>query len=167
MKIEFTDLKEEDFELVKEIYNYYVINTTVTFHTDKLTAEELKKEILTGHPKYKSFLIKCDGIACGYCYLSQHNKRKAYDRTAELSLYLKPEYSRKGIGKISIDKIEEIARANGIKNLIGIIAEENIQSIKLMNKCGFEKCAHFKKVGEKFGRILDVVAYQKIIDDKL
>ena len=150
MKIEFIDLKENDFEEVKEIYNYYVVNTTVTFHTDKLTAEELKKEILTGHPKYKSFLIKCDETACGYCYLSQHNKRKAYDRTAELSLYLKPEFSGKGIGK---------------KNLIGIIAEENIQSIKLMDKCGFEKCAHFKKVGEKFGRILDVVAYQKIIDD--
>ena len=124
----------------------------------------MKKEILTGHPKYKSFLIKCDNSACGYCYLSQHNKRSAYDRTAELSLYLKPEYSGKGSGKITIEKIEKIARANGIKNLIGIIAEENIQSVNLMNKCGFVKCAHFKKMGEKFGRILDVVAYQKILE---
>ena len=54
--------------------------------------------------------------------------------------------------------------SSGFRVLIGIISADNKQSIALVEKCGFEKCAHFKEVGEKFGKILDVVAYQKILD---
>jgi L-amino acid N-acyltransferase YncA len=47
--------------------------------------------------------------------------------------------------------------------LIGIISGDNINSIILFENCGFEKCGHYKQVGEKFNEILDVVSYQKII----
>jgi phosphinothricin acetyltransferase len=49
--------------------------------------------------------------------------------------------------------------------LVGVITAENKQSVSLFEKCGFEKCAHYRKVGEKFNRLLDVVAYQKILDE--
>ena len=47
--------------------------------------------------------------------------------------------------------------------LMGIISGDNAGSIKLFEKAGYEKCGHFRQIGEKFGRILDVVAYQKFI----
>ncbi len=166
MNVKLIDLKEGDFNLVKEIYDYYIINSTATFHTDLISIEELKSIILTTHPKYKSFLIDYGGKTCGYCYISQYKRRQAYDRTAEITIYLKPEYSGKGIGKESLDKLEKIARSNNICVLIGIIAGDNQASIKLFEKCGYEKCAHFKKVGQKFNKILDVVAYQKLIDEQ-
>jgi phosphinothricin acetyltransferase len=61
--------------------------------------------------------------------------------------------------------LEPVAKNSEICVLIGIITGENKASIRLFEKCGYEKCAHFKKVGEKFNRLLDVVAYQKIIDE--
>lgn len=64
-----------------------------------------------------------------------------------------------------MSQLEKMAKKTDIKVLIGVISGDNQQSIKLFEKCGFEKCAHFKKVGEKFGKILDVVAYQKILDE--
>src|SRR5208283_3235328 len=131
MNIELIDLKDSDFGLVKEIYDYYVINSTATFHTDKVSVQELKEAILINHPKYKSFLIKNNDDTCGYCYISQYKKRQAYDRTAEITIYLKPAFTGKGIGKQTIKKLELYAKQSGICVLIGIISEENKQSIRL------------------------------------
>lgn len=163
MKIELVDVTDHDYNVIKEIYDYYVINTTATFHTEEVSLSMLKDFILTGHPKYKSFLIDYDELICGFCYLSPFKKRPAYDRTAEVTLYLKPEYTGRGIGEVVLKQLEPVALRTGIRVLIGIISSENIQSVRLFEKCGYEKCAHFKKVGEKFGKILDVVTYQKII----
>jgi len=38
-----------------------------------------------------------------------------------------------------------------------------LNRIKLFEKCGFEKCGHYKEVGEKFDKILDVVSYEKLL----
>lgn len=165
MNLKLIDLKETDFHLVKKIYDHYILNSTATFHTDLISIEELKSVILTDHPKYKSFLIDYEGEVCGYCYIAQYKKRQAYDRTAEITIYLKPEYSGKGVGKATIEQLENIAKSKDICVLIGIISGNNLPSIKLFEKCGYEKCAHFKQVGRKFDMILDVVAYQKIISD--
>lgn len=166
MNIEFFDLTESDLELVKVIYDYYIENSTATYYTEKITVDELKEFIPVQHKKYKSFLIKVDSQPCGFCYISQYKKRQAYDRTAEVSLYLKTEYTGRGIGKIVLAYLEEVAKANGISVLIGIISGDNETSIKLFEKNGYEKCAHYKQVGEKFNKILDVVSYQKILQNK-
>ncbi len=165
MSTEYFEIKEEDLPIVKEIYDYYVLNSTATFHKEKVTIQELKDSILLSHPKYKSFLISFNQAICGFCYISQYKKRQAYDRTAEITIYLKAEYFGKGIGTQTINMLEKTAFKHGIKVLIGIISGDNQSSIKLFEKCGFEKCGHYKQVGEKFGKILDVVSYQKILGE--
>jgi phosphinothricin acetyltransferase len=165
MNVEWIELQDKDYPAVKEIYDYYVLNTTVTFATGETSIAGLKESILTGHPKYKSFIIKSDGEVCGFCYLSQYRKRAAYDRTAEISVYLKSGFTGKGIGQQTLEKLKTVARENGIGVLLGVITAENLESVRLVEKCGFEKCAHFRKVGEKFNRLLDVVAYQIILDE--
>jgi len=163
MKIHFVDLTESDFKLIKDIYDYYIENSTATYYTEKIPIKELKEFIPIRHKKYKSFLIMIDNECCGFCYLSQYKKRPAYDRTAEISVYLRPEYTGRGIGKEVLKHLEKVAKKNGISVLIGIISGDNENSIKLFEKNRYEKCAHFKQIGEKFNKILDVVSYQKII----
>jgi L-amino acid N-acyltransferase YncA/predicted GNAT family N-acyltransferase len=165
MNLTLIDLQEKDFGAIKAINDHYILNSTATFHTDKISIEELKNIIPISHPKYKSYLINYNGKICGYCYLSQYKNRQAYDRTAEITIYLNPDYFGKGIGKATMKKLETIARNHDISVLIGVIIGDNLASIQLFEKCGFEKCAHYRKVGQKFNKILDVVAYQKIIND--
>jgi phosphinothricin acetyltransferase len=165
ISIQYLELRESDLQVVKEIYDFYVINSTATFHKEKVTLQELKDSIPIGHQKYKSFIIKYNQSVCGFCYISQYKKREAYDRTAEITIYLKPEFFGKGIGVHTIKMLESNSFKNGIKVLIGIISEENSASIKLFEKCCYEKCGHYKQVGEKFNRILDVVAYQKVLGE--
>lgn len=165
MNVELIDLQENNYAFVREIYNHYVENTTVTFGTEKISIGELKQTIFTDHPKYKSYLIKSDGEICGFCYFSQYRKRQAYDRTAEVTIYLKSSFTGNGIGKHTLELLKTNAYKIGFKVLIAIITAENGQSVGLFEKCGFEKCAHFRSVGEKFNRVLDVVAYQIVLDE--
>jgi phosphinothricin acetyltransferase len=161
--LELIPLKDTDFPVVKEIYDYYILNSTATFHTEKISISELKEVIPVNHPKYKSFLIRYDGAVCGYCYFSYYKKRQAYDRSSEVTMYLKNEFTGKGIGRTILERLEKIAVENNIFVLIGILSGENDQSIHLFENCGYEKCAHFRQIGEKFGRLLDVVAYHAVV----
>lgn len=164
MQISFTPLTLENLHAVKAIYDWYIKNATATFHTEPITLEQLQEFIFIDHPLYKSFLIHADGELAGYCFLTYHKKRPAYDRTAEISIYLKPEFAGKGIGREALRYLEDIAKEVGLKNLVGVITGDNHSSMALFERSGFVKCAHFKNVGEKFGKVLDVVAYQKEID---
>jgi len=163
MTVEFDLLQESDLEEVKDIYNHYILHSTATFHTECITIGELRETIPISHPKYKSFLIRADGQTCGFCYTCAFKKRQAYDRCAELTIYLKPAFFGRGIGTMTMQMMEQVAQSSGIKVLIGIISGENQPSIRLFEKCGYEKCGHYRQVGEKFGRVLDVVSCEKIL----
>jgi L-amino acid N-acyltransferase YncA len=164
MKIKFEVVTERDFEIIKEIYDFYIENSTATYYTEKISIEELKAFTPCGDKKYKSYMILAGSEVCGFCYFAQYKKRQAYDRTAEVSIYLKPDAIGKGIGNAALLQLENAARESGIAVLIGIISGDNGNSIRLFEKNGYEKCGHLKKIGEKFSRVLDVVFYQKMVD---
>jgi L-amino acid N-acyltransferase YncA len=164
-KISFVELCDERLNEITEIYNHYILNSTATFHGRRLSAEEMKEIVFFENPKYKTYLILQDDVICGYVILSQHKKREAYDGTAEITVYLKPDLTGKGIGTIALKHIEEIAHKSDIHVLVATIAGNNNSSIKLVEKNGYFKCAHYKEVGRKFGQLLDVVAYQKILEN--
>jgi phosphinothricin acetyltransferase len=161
--IVFNEMTEGDLPFVKEVYEYYIANSTATFHIGDITIDEIKEFIHISHPRYKSFTILYDKAPAGYCYFNYYKKRQAYDRTAEVTLYLKPEFCGKGIGRVTMQFLQDEAKKVGLKNLLGVISGDNHESIVLFEKMGYSKCAHFKNVGEKFDRLLDVVVYQKEI----
>lgn len=159
--LSFKKLTEQDLFTVKEIYDYYIAHSTATFHTEPISLHELEEFIFINHHLYPSYLIFCDNVVAGYCYFTYFKKRQAYNRTAEITVYLKPEFTSKGIGKKVLVFLDEAAKERNIKNLIAVITGNNTNSISLFEKAGYSKCAHFKNVGEKLGQVLDIVCYQK------
>ncbi|KUO76368.1 MAG: hypothetical protein APF77_06620 [Clostridia bacterium BRH_c25] len=161
--IEFIEAKEEDLNIILEIYNYYIVNTTATFDYDKITLEELKNRVFINHKKYKTFLVYAHNELLGFCFLTQFRKKPAYDKTVELGLYLKPQFTGKGSGLEIINYMENIAKGNQFEIMIASVSGENIPSIKLFRKLGYEQCAHYKGIAVKFGRKVDIVDFQKVI----
>ena len=161
--IELRTISGTDLPYVKKVYDYYILNSTATFHLEPITIDELKTFLPIGNEKYPSFIIYYNDEACGYCYFNRFRPRAAYDRTAEVTVYLQHDFQGKGIGTTVIKILEEKAIKNGICVFIGGITAENSVSIKTFERLGYKKCAHYKQVGEKFGRILDVVFYQKFL----
>lgn len=163
MNIEFKPISKENINKALTIYNWYVLNSTATFHLEAIASEELEKMVSIGHPKYQSFLILHDDVVCGFCYLSQFRYKEAYDKSAEITLYLDKDFTGKGVGKTTIAYLENIAKTNKINNLVAVITANNTGSISLFEKAGYFKVGHLKNIGVKFGEALDVVSYQKEI----
>lgn len=163
MHIEFREINENDLQEVLSIYTYYVENTTFSFHMHSLTAEEIRCLVFFDNPKYKAYVMLDREAICGYMILSQFGVREAYDETGQIAVYLKCGYTGKGIGTRAISFIEQVAVKNKFHVLIATICAENTGSIRLFESVGYEKCAHYKQAGYKFGRRLDVVAYQRIL----
>lgn len=161
--LHFKEIEERDFDFIKEIYDHYILSSTSTYYTEEITIAELKSFIPFGEEKYSSYVIWDEEGPCGFCYFSRYKKRQAYDRTAEVSVYLRPAKTGQGIGTQTLGFLEEKAEKEGIKVLIAIISGDNESSIRLFERCGYAKCGHFRQIGEKFGKILDVVYYQKMI----
>jgi len=161
MSIEFKPITKNNIFAALEIYNWYVMNSTATFNLKEIKEEEFERMISLGHSKYQSFVILSDDEICGFCYIGQFRKKEAYDKSVEVTLYLNQGFTGKGIGKKAITFIENIAQQNDIKNLVAVITEGNLASITLFEKMGYFKVGHLKNIGEKFGKSLDVVSYQK------
>jgi L-amino acid N-acyltransferase YncA len=159
--IAFSELETSNYEFIAAIYNYYVMNSTATFHLEPLSVEQITAVLPKNHPLYKTWVINYHGEPCGYCYLNYWKPREAYNRSAEVTLYLKPEFHGKGIGKATLEFLEIQARKAGISNLLGVITAENLPSIGLFKSMGYFDVGLLKNIGEKFGRLLDVATYQK------
>jgi phosphinothricin acetyltransferase len=163
MPYHYIAVREKHLQSLAEILNYYVINTTVTFHTQVLSAEDMYAKVFFSDPIYGTFLIMEEKEIVGYCTLMQWKKQQAYRHTAEVSIYLKPDFTAKGIGSHALNYLEKIAEQNDIRTLIAGCCAENTSSIKLFEKNKFVQCAYFKQVGFKFGRYLDTLYLQKVL----
>ena len=165
IQIMFREANLNDLNFVLDLYNYYILNTTVTFDDEKITLEELQARLSYNSKKYKTFLVcdRVDNNSIGFCFLTQFRKKPAYDKSAEIGIYLKPENTGQKLGHHIIKFLEEYAKENQIEVIIASISGENVNSIKLFDRVGYERCAHYKKIAVKFNRRLDLVHYEKIL----
>ncbi|MBD0380405.1 GNAT family N-acetyltransferase [Paenibacillus sedimenti] len=162
-EIQFRDLEEADIPLLMDIYNHFVMHTTVSFHTEPVTLDEFTDSVVHPNPRYKTFVIMLDGSLQGYVQVMPHKKKQAYATSGEVTIYLHPECVGKGIGTAALQHIEAFAKENGYHVLVSTICSENSPSIRSFTKNGYFQCAHFREVGLKWGKFLDIVTYQKII----
>lgn len=164
--ISFQPVTECNLPLLANIINHYIEHTTVSFHTEKLQPDDMREKVFFGNPAFQAFTIRHSEEVIGYCAVSLWKKQQAYRHTAEVNIYLSPDYTGAGIGGIAIKHLEAHAQTAGIRNLIAGLCSENLPSKRLFEKAGFVQCAQFKGVGEKFGRTLDTIYLQKILSHK-
>lgn len=156
------DATADDAPAIAAIYNPYILDTTISFEEDPVTDAEMARRIADVQGGGLPWLVaELDGAVIGYAYATKWRVRHAYRHSVESSVYLAPAAARKGIGSALYSALLERLRAGGYHLVIGGIALPNDASVALHEKMGYEKAAHFKEVGFKFGRWLDVGYWQK------
>ncbi len=154
----------EDAPALCAIYNYYVEKTTITFEEEPLTVSEMQNRIKTVTAKYP-WLVYCkDSCVSGFAYACQWKSRSAYKFSVESAIYLDKTITGKGIGKKLYPELLRLLRAQNIHAVIGGIAIPNDASIALHEKYGFKQIGHFKEVGYKFSKWIDVGYWQLILN---
>ncbi len=167
MEICIRDISDhgQDIDRCLEIYNYYIENTTITFEEEKLKRQAFTERIAGIRKGYPFLVAETEGKVAGYAYLDKYHERSAYRYTADLSIYLDKEVSGHGIGEMLLEEIEKRAAQAGIRNIISLITQENERSVRFHEKHGYVKKGELEQVGLKFGRWLNVLFYQKEVEN--
>ena len=146
---------------IADIYNYYVINTAITFELECVTPYQIVQEI-EQCGKIGPYLVYEEGEeVVGYALVSsEFRERRACTHFVESSIYLKKGFEGKGVG---FQLYSELLSRTVSKYpaIIAGIALSNIPSIRLHEKCGFKKVSHFSESARKFGEWIDVGFWQK------
>ena len=146
-----------DGDAIARIYNHYVLNTAITFEEEAVSAQEIVARINEAHAASLPWLVAEDaGQVAGYAYASKWKGRCAYRYSVEITVYVDPAATGRGMGKKLYDALFAELRAKGLHAVIGGIALPNPVSVALHEKFGLRKVAHFNEVGFKFNRWIDV-----------
>jgi L-amino acid N-acyltransferase YncA len=158
--------KITDSVQIAEIYNFYILNTHHTFETEPIDAGEMQKRIAEIAANYPYLVAEEEGAILAYAHAAQYKSRCAYKSSIEVSVYVKNGVKGKGIGTKLYEKLFEELEKIDVHAIIAGIALPNDASVRLHEKFGFEKVAHFREVGFKFYKWIDVGYWELIQNQK-
>ena len=155
---------EQDQEAMLEIYNDVIVNTTAVYdyqpHTLEMRRQWFRIKEAQGFPV---FVAEEDGKVVGFSSIGPFRAWAAYKYSVENSIYVAADQRGKGIGKLLIAPLVEASVQLNMHTIIAGIDATNEASIKLHSSFGFKEVAHFKQVGYKFGRWLDLTFMQLLL----
>jgi phosphinothricin acetyltransferase len=155
---------EADLEAIRAIYNHYVAHSTCTYQIEPDTTEErlawFRNRDLARHPVT---VAEAGAEVIAWASLSRWNARAGYARTAEASVYVRPDAQRRGLGRALLLDLVERGRAAGLRAIIGGASSDQHASLALQLALGFEVVGTFREVGRKFDRWLDVTYTQLLL----
>ncbi len=162
-----------DAEALLDIYAPYVQNTAITFEYDVPALEEFRDRIQTTLERYPYLVALQDNHIVGYAYAGAFHPRAAYQWCAEMAIYLAPEATGQGIGRLLYDTLESALKQKGILNLYACIAYPQVEdeyltynSVHFHEHMGYQTVGHFHQCGYKFGRWYDMIWMEKIIGER-
>jgi L-amino acid N-acyltransferase YncA len=150
----------EDAAAICAIYNHYVEQSDISFEEVAVTEQEMAERITTISHHYP-WLVFCDGKqVLGYAYAMAWKSRSAYRYSVETSVYLAPGARGRNLGTELYRELLPKLREGGFHTAVACISLPNAASIHLHEKMGFSKVAHFKEVGFKGDRWIDIGYWQ-------
>lgn len=157
--------EQKDIPALMEIYNDAILHTTATFDTEIKDRKDRESWFAEHTGRYVIYIYEENGRVAGYASLSRYRDRKAFDPAVEISVYVHKDDRGRGIGSSLMRETLSYAEAcKEIGTVISLITSENEASIHMHEKFGFSYCGQIRNAGVKFGRVLNLNAYQMIYD---
>ncbi len=145
-----------------KIFNYFIKNSMAAYGEEKIP-DEAFNFFRKSTEKFGFYVIECNEEVVGFGFVRPYNSVKSFDRAAQLTYFILPEYTRKGLGSRFLTLLTEKAKEKGVDTLLAHISSENERSLQFHKKQGFTECGRLKRIGTKFGKDFDVVWMQKFI----
>ncbi len=147
-----------DLPRLTEIYNYFVVNTPITFDVEPYTVERraawFEQFGLTG--RHRLLVAEDDSLVVGYAGTTRFRPKAAYDTTVETTIYCSPEMAGRGIGSRLYAALFDAIASEDINRIVAGYTLPNPASQALHARFGFKPIGIYSEVGRKFGRYWDV-----------
>jgi L-amino acid N-acyltransferase YncA len=150
-----------DAAAVCAIYNPHVTSTIVTFEERPVDVDEMAARIRETTERWPWLVLERDGDVAAYAYATAWKPRSAYRFSVETTVYVADDHRRRGVGAAIYAEILARLEALGAHSAVAGIALPNEASVALHERLGFEKIGHFKDIGYKLGRWIDVGYWQR------
>jgi phosphinothricin acetyltransferase len=161
MEYSISPISNEDGEAIIDIFNYYVENSFAAYPENKLPyqAFDMFLQISNGYPR--ASIKNRNGKIIGFGMLRSYHPIPTFSQTAEVTYFLHPDHTGKGLGKMLLYFLEKGASEKGITNILVNVSSLNPGSINFHRKNGFIECGRFKNIVKKKGQEFDAVWMQK------
>ena len=148
------------------IFNHAILNTTALWEYKARTLETMQIWFAAKAAGNFPVIGALDdaGKLIGFASYGTFRPWAAYKYSVEHSVYIRSDQQGKGLGKLFMHELIKAAKSQGYHTVIGAIDLDNKGSIALHEKLGFEYAGTLKQAGYKFGRWLDFVFYQLVLD---
>ena len=165
MALTIRDAAEADLPGILAIHNDAILNGTAIWSTQPVTLDNRRAYLAERAARSYPFLVADhDGTVAGYASFGDFRPHDGYFRTAEHSVYVHPDHRGRGIASRLMPPLIEAGRRRGKHVLVGGIDAANTASIALHRRFGFVETGRMPAVGFKFGRYLDLVWMQLVLD---
>ncbi len=154
-----------DASAIATIYNREVLESTSTFDLVPRSIEDQEAWLAARSGAFTAIVAVDDesGDVVGFASLSPYKDRPAYSTTVEDSVYVDRGYGGRGIGKVLLMRLLQVARDSGFHAVMARIEATGAASRALHRSCGFELVGIERQVGRKFNRWLDVAVMQHLL----
>ena len=151
---------DPDWEPIVAIFNHFVTESFAAYPDQPVDAGFFRDRH-AAHPMFPFVVAEIEGEVVGFAYLSPFHPVPTMRQTANLTYFLHPEFTGRGIGAAFLEHLLEAGKTLGITNFMAHISSLNPGSIRFHLAHGFTKCGSFINVGVKKGRPFDMVWLQK------
>jgi phosphinothricin acetyltransferase len=152
-----------DLARINVIYNYYVAHSTCVWTTVPCSEAERAAWYEEHVGSMPVLVAESGGDVVGWGALGSFRTAYAFAGTLEDSVYVHHDFFRQGIGSCLITELIAAARQIGLRSILANISADQIPSIRLHEKFGFQKVAYLKQVGQKFNQSFDAVYMQLLL----
>jgi phosphinothricin acetyltransferase len=152
-----------DLAAINEIYNYYVAHSTCVWRTQPCSDSERRAWFDEHGPSMPILVAEHEGRVVGWAALGSFRAAYTEAGTLEDSIYLHHEFLGRGIGSRLLKALIATAGEIGIRSILANISADQVPSIRLHEKLGFQKVAHLHQVGRKFGKMFDGIYLQLLL----
>jgi phosphinothricin acetyltransferase len=157
--------RESDLPEILVIYNDIILTTTAIYQYQPQSPEMRRSWFdARHHDGHPIFVAESEGRIVGFSTYGPFRAWPAYKYTVENSVYVAAAERGKGIGKILIPPLIAAAKAADLHAMIASVDAGNMASLRLHRSFGFEEVAHFRQVGYKFGRWLDLKFLELLLE---
>ena len=155
----------EDVPQILDIVNFSILHTTANYNYDIQSLETQLKWFADKQSKnYPIIVADYNGKAIGFGTYGMFREKIGYQYTVEHSVYVEDGYTGKGIGKLLLTQLIQLAKEEGYHVMVGGIDADNAGSIAFHKQFGFTETGILKQTGFKFGKWLDLMFMQLILE---
>ncbi|MCS2170491.1 N-acetyltransferase family protein [Scandinavium sp. TWS1a] len=167
-EVEIREARPDDAHAIAALYAWHVLNGRASFEEVPPSVDEMRERMNVVAGQDLPWLVALyRGIIVGYCYASQYRPRPAYRYTLEESIYVDASMTGHGVGSALLSRLIEVCEKGPWRQMVAVIGDgnNNIGSLRLHKKHGFEVAGQLRSVGYKMGDWRDTLIVQRPLND--